>query len=306
VFGFWEKIKHRRLSVLLSSYIDGQVSASEAARVEGHLAQCEGCRMELESLRATVALLSGLPELAVPRSFGLTQVPAPAPSELPRRLALTTRFATSVAALLFVALVLGDVLGVVTQGGESVSVQDIPAGAGAVAEMVQEAPSLAESPPGAPAPLAARLPEATPAPAAPQAAPAQAAAPPPVAAMAAPAEASTEDTVAEEAADTTPQPLERAMVQESEEEKVAAAPVEEAVAVEPETVTPKDEAEVAPSPGAVSQETVSAAGAAETTGDDDGIKMPVWQLEAAAGGLFAVLAISTLWMAIRRRRQSGR
>ncbi len=293
VFGFWEKIKHRRLSVLLSSYIDGQVSASEAARVEGHLAQCEGCRVELESLRATVGLLSGLPELAVPRSFALTQVPASAPSELPRRLALTTRFATSVAALLFVALVLGDVLGVVTQGGESVSVQDIPAGAGAVAEMVQEAPSLAESPPGAPAPLAARLPEATAAPAATQAA-------------AAPAEASTEDTVAEEAADMTPQPLERAMVQESEEEKALAAPVEEVAAVEPETVTPKDEAEVAPASGTVSQETVSAAGTSETTVDDDGIKMPVWQLEAAVGGLFAVLAVSTLWMAIRRRRQSGR
>ena len=36
---------------------------------------------------------------------------------------------------------------------------------------------------------------------------------------------------------------------------------------------------------------------------DDGLKLPLWQLEAAAGGLFALLAAATGWLALRNRRR---
>ncbi|MCH7551028.1 MAG: zf-HC2 domain-containing protein, partial [Proteobacteria bacterium] len=49
------------MQILLSSYIDGEVTPSEAVRVEEHLAGCEDCVSELASLRATSSLLRGLP-----------------------------------------------------------------------------------------------------------------------------------------------------------------------------------------------------------------------------------------------------
>jgi anti-sigma factor RsiW len=54
---------------LLSAYIDGEVTAKEAARVEHHIAVCQGCAEELASLRWTVGLLQQVPAVPVPRSF---------------------------------------------------------------------------------------------------------------------------------------------------------------------------------------------------------------------------------------------
>ena len=52
----------------LSCYLDGQLSEREATRVDEHLDECETCRNDLESLRATVALLRAAPPPCMPRS----------------------------------------------------------------------------------------------------------------------------------------------------------------------------------------------------------------------------------------------
>ena len=112
---FFERIRHRRARALLSSYIDGEVSAAEARRVEEHAAGCSVCRDEIESLRTTVDLVRALPELEPPRSFELTRLPDEEPGAAFGVWA--PRLATSVAGLLLVALLAGDFTGALTQTG---------------------------------------------------------------------------------------------------------------------------------------------------------------------------------------------
>ena len=69
---FWQNRRHARIREMLSSYIDGEVSASEARRVEEHLTGCDECAAELESLRTTTMLLGRMPQLEPPRSYALT------------------------------------------------------------------------------------------------------------------------------------------------------------------------------------------------------------------------------------------
>ena len=114
--GLWGISRHSSLRALLSSYIDGEASARQAKRLEQHLAGCEESRLELEALRATVGLIRELPELQVPRSFSLVSPPVAA--RAPLRLAWATGIATSMAALLVVALLVGDTLGVLNQATE--------------------------------------------------------------------------------------------------------------------------------------------------------------------------------------------
>jgi anti-sigma factor RsiW len=52
----------REVVELLSSYLDGELPASPRARVEAHLAACEGCSMVLDELRETIRLTGGLTE----------------------------------------------------------------------------------------------------------------------------------------------------------------------------------------------------------------------------------------------------
>ena len=68
---FWPGA-HRRFGESLSLYIDREMEASAAERLEAHLAACEGCRLELQQLRATAAALRGLAEVQAPRSFMLS------------------------------------------------------------------------------------------------------------------------------------------------------------------------------------------------------------------------------------------
>ena len=63
---------HRRLRDQLSAYMDGELRGAAVERLEKHLAGCEGCRLELEQLRATVAALHDIPEVQAPRSFALS------------------------------------------------------------------------------------------------------------------------------------------------------------------------------------------------------------------------------------------
>ncbi len=109
---FWFN-RHRRLRDQLSAYIDGELDASAAERLERHLAECGRCRQEMEQLRATVAALQELPAVEPPRSSTLSpervaprpQMPVASPLAFGARIA-----AAGVAAALAVVLVvdLGD------------------------------------------------------------------------------------------------------------------------------------------------------------------------------------------------------
>ncbi len=109
---FWFN-RHRRLRDQLSAYIDGELDASAAERLERHLAECGRCSQEMEQLRATVAALQELPAVEPPRSFTLSPervAPRP-PMPVASPLAFGARIAAAgVAAALAVVLVvdLGD------------------------------------------------------------------------------------------------------------------------------------------------------------------------------------------------------
>jgi hypothetical protein len=81
---------------LLGSYLDGQLSTREMARVEAHLLSCAQCRQELEQMRRLLALLRLCPPARPKRNFAL--VPEAA-SRVERRRLLFTPVAAAVAVL---------------------------------------------------------------------------------------------------------------------------------------------------------------------------------------------------------------
>ena len=173
---FWQNRRHTRVRTLLSSYIDGEVSASEARRVDAHLSGCDECVAELESLRATTTLLGRLPSLDTPRSYALTAADVQDLSRqrgfMPSIASLTGGLATAGAAALVVVLVVGVVflarLGFTGSAAESIPQAAAPAPAAPAA--IAQAPAAAAAPAAraaAPAPLLRRA--QMPAAAAPQA-----------------------------------------------------------------------------------------------------------------------------------------
>ena len=298
--------RHARLRGLLSAHIDGEVSASETSRVEEHLARCQECRDELASLRSTVDLLRRLPELAVPRSFALSEAPQRRPTPT---IVWTARLATSVAAVLLVALLLGDIVGLVGQQRtledaasraevQAPSAPAPPAAAAprseapsrgiseATAPELESAPALA----AAPAPAQASAAQAAPTPTAVDA-PSLAAPAPATAAAAAPSDAgiAPTQTPAEEPEVLT-QEL-RALTAEPDTARALPVPADA-------PLTEEAPAAVAPPTGA----TVSDADEdREGVAEDDGLTLPLWQVETALGGLFVIFALATYWMARRSR-----
>lgn len=97
---------------LLSAWLDGQVSPTERAAVEAAIAADPAVRARATDLRATVALVHGLPQPAPRRTFILT--PEQAAAIRPVRVAWITRLfpavaaASAVAAVLCLALIAGD------------------------------------------------------------------------------------------------------------------------------------------------------------------------------------------------------
>jgi len=99
----------------LSAYLDGQISRTDAARIDQRLAQCADCRQELDALRSTVSLLQRMPELALPRSFVM---PGPPPAPLAIRPPAPLRMpqwvysgSAAVAALVLAVLISADATG---------------------------------------------------------------------------------------------------------------------------------------------------------------------------------------------------
>lgn len=89
---------------LLSAYLDGRLSPSEAARLEARLSTDKNLKTTLDELRETRTLLRQLPRRRAPRNFRLTPQMAgirpPAPRAYP-----AFRLATALVALLFVVAV---------------------------------------------------------------------------------------------------------------------------------------------------------------------------------------------------------
>ncbi len=280
VIGFLRDRRHGRLRTLLSVYIDGQVSEAEASRLEAHLVGCQECRWELESLRSTVDLLKGLPELALPRSFALAATPEPARSMAPGLWPALA--ATSAAALLVIALLVGDALGSFRQA-TSVDGQFVTAPEAAKMEAAAPAEALAEAPEGAPvAEIEAESERAV------------AAAPAPAIAQASPeTEIAAVAAMAVEETEVAP-PDEADLPAELREEEPLAAPQPEAVA-EPEMAEAEIQERMPPADAATADASV-------TRADPPGVEIPLWQLEVAAGGLLAALAAATAWLLRRGRR----
>ena len=108
---FRKRQEHVRLDTL-SAHLDGMTSATEQEYVEHHLAGCDSCREELESLRQTVGLLRRVPVESPRRSFILAEAPwAPADPKPWRMPAWGYVAATSAAALVFAVLLSADLTG---------------------------------------------------------------------------------------------------------------------------------------------------------------------------------------------------
>lgn len=52
--------------LLLSAYLDGELTDDEKTRLDSHLSACESCRLDLESLRGAKRLLAGAPRRVMP------------------------------------------------------------------------------------------------------------------------------------------------------------------------------------------------------------------------------------------------
>lgn len=106
-----EKERERR-DELLSAYLDGRLDARERARLEAQLASDPALYAELAALRRTVTLVRSLPRVPAPRNFILPQTvalrPRPAPLRSRRLFAPLLTTATSIAALLFIAVLVSD------------------------------------------------------------------------------------------------------------------------------------------------------------------------------------------------------
>lgn len=290
--------RHSRLRAVLSSYMDGEVSSDEAIRVEEHLATCPECRLELETLRMSVELTRALPELALPRSFELAAQPAVEPK---LRLAVwAPRLATSAVGLLLVALLAGDAAGVLTQSGRA----DLALTAATAEEVVSAGAEAAPPVSAAAAPMAAdAAPPAAPqaAEAAPQAAMAAAAPAPPATpaaaetapqtAMAAAAPAPT----AQPAGEAAPKAAMRAAAPPAAQAPTPQQADDELAAEAPRVMDRQEAAAGAPEPTAAVAEP-------EGADDQDGVDLPLRELQIAIGVAFAALLAATLWLTRRRGR----
>jgi anti-sigma factor RsiW len=56
----------RQVVKLLTDYLEGALSATDRARVEEHLAGCDGCTAFLAQLRTAGRVVAGLAEVEVP------------------------------------------------------------------------------------------------------------------------------------------------------------------------------------------------------------------------------------------------
>ncbi len=99
-------LNHHNASQLLSTYLDGELSASETQAVQEHLMDCAFCRDAYEDIRATKVLLREMPVADPPAEFWrAVREPRPAVPSRPARwrwTVLVQRPAWAVAAVLVI------------------------------------------------------------------------------------------------------------------------------------------------------------------------------------------------------------
>ena len=296
----------RRREQLLSAYVDGEVTAEEAREVEELLASSEDARRELAELQATVDLVRGLPELELPRSFALDAAPKKGwtlwwPS------VRMTGLATSVATMLLVGLVAGDMLDVLEQarfgGDDSGYASDDSTFAAAVPAVAPEsAEEAAMDAPASPEPEAAVMKsvagqdESVPVPAAPAAA----------APRMAKVESSDEPAAAMQQ-DTTEEAPQASEVESREEPLVAMQQDMTEEAPQADAAQSSEEPPVAKQQALMQDAPVpSEEGQADEVFDDpegDRITLPLVELQIGAALVAVALGGATL-VAVRRRKRS--
>jgi hypothetical protein len=94
---------------LLSEYIDQQLSPAKRARLEKRLKASPELQSALSDLERTRSILRSAPALKAPRSFALK--PSMVPERKQRRIFPVFQFATAVASILLVFVLLGDLMG---------------------------------------------------------------------------------------------------------------------------------------------------------------------------------------------------
>lgn len=124
---------------LLSSYLDGQLTPSDSARLESRLKSDGGLASTLDDLRAARTLLRQLPKRRAPRNFTLTRKMVGLNPPLPRSYP-AFRFATVVATLLFFFT-----FGINTFAPQLAQISPFGTGGGAP-EIFSAAPAATEAP----------------------------------------------------------------------------------------------------------------------------------------------------------------
>jgi anti-sigma factor RsiW len=132
----------------LSSYLDGQLSPSESARMESRISSDPELASAFKDIRAARSILRRLPARKAPRNFTLTRQMVGLKPPLPRSYSFfrfSTSFATVLLMLTFAAnLILPNI--------------SLGAGAPAAAPMAQEAYGIGGGPAATEAPMAAAAP----------------------------------------------------------------------------------------------------------------------------------------------------
>ena len=135
----------------LNEYLDGRLRGKDLERVEQRLADCDACRLELEELQATVAIMRQLP-LETPRRSFVMSAPPPEPARSRPALALRAPNWVYAGAASVAALALAVTISVDATGGlssdplrrDAAVTAPVPA---ATAEAVTAASGAAESAP---------------------------------------------------------------------------------------------------------------------------------------------------------------
>jgi hypothetical protein len=148
-FGKPEKTtEHRYFEERLSAYLDGELLPQEQDAVERHVAACQDCQWDLDTLAKTVQWTRELPTVPVPHVFTIQVPEKPQPAARWRwGLVPALQAATALVALLFFFTVAGDVLlgGFRLAGAPEATVmeQEAPAAVEAtqVVELAREAPA---------------------------------------------------------------------------------------------------------------------------------------------------------------------
>ena len=106
-----DKTDHGYVTDRLSAYLDGELSPQEQRAVSQHLAACQACRWQFDSLQQTVQWTRELPTIPVPRVFTIQARAQPVPVPRQRRGWLPLlQGATALIALLLVLTVAGDIM----------------------------------------------------------------------------------------------------------------------------------------------------------------------------------------------------